>query len=223
MARPVTLFTGQWADLPLEALAKQASHWGFDGLELACWGDHFEVDRALESDGYVREKRALLDGLGLSCLAISNHLVGQCTCDPIDARHKDILPDRIWGDGDPEDRAGLRDPDRPPNPGSHPATPQLRLQFRSEPPHTPAHQPRLFPRGLQGPHLPRPHQGRPGSSGRPQQHPLLPSRFRGPSPRLGLRLPGQGRSPVGPGHEGTQSHRIPGAAFHRVGRLRHGP
>lgn len=102
MARPVTLFTGQWADMPLEALARQAGQWGFDGLELACWGDHFEVDRALESDGYVREKRALLEGLGLSCLAISNHLVGQCTCDPIDVRHKDILPGRIWGDGDPE-------------------------------------------------------------------------------------------------------------------------
>ncbi|MFM8289892.1 MAG: sugar phosphate isomerase/epimerase, partial [Planctomycetaceae bacterium] len=40
--RPVTLFTGQWADLSLEVLCKKASEWGFDGLELACWGDHFE-------------------------------------------------------------------------------------------------------------------------------------------------------------------------------------
>ena len=47
MARSVTLFTGQWADLPLEDLAAKAAGWGFDGLELACWGDHFEVDRAL--------------------------------------------------------------------------------------------------------------------------------------------------------------------------------
>ena len=54
MARPITLFTGQWADLPLEELAKKVSEWGFDGLELACWGDHFEVDKALEDDGYVR-------------------------------------------------------------------------------------------------------------------------------------------------------------------------
>ena len=36
MARPVTLFTGQWADLPLETLAEKASRMGFDGLELAC-------------------------------------------------------------------------------------------------------------------------------------------------------------------------------------------
>jgi len=44
MARPVTLFTGQWADLPLAKLAKKAADWGYDGLELACWGDHFDVD-----------------------------------------------------------------------------------------------------------------------------------------------------------------------------------
>jgi sugar phosphate isomerase/epimerase len=103
MSRPVTLFTGQWADLPLETLARKAGAWGFDGLELACWGDHFEVDKALESDGYVRKKRDLLEKHKLQCHAISSHLVGQCVCDdPIDNRHKSILPARIWGDGDPE-------------------------------------------------------------------------------------------------------------------------
>ncbi len=103
MSRPVTLFTGQWADLPLETLAQKASDWGFDGLELACWGDHFEVDKALEDDSYLREKRDLLDKHGLKYYSISTHLVGQCVCDdPIDNRHKGILPDRIWGDGDPE-------------------------------------------------------------------------------------------------------------------------
>jgi len=102
MPRPVTLFTGQWADLPLSDLVAKVSDWGFDGLELACWGDHFEVDKALEDDGYVRAKRDLLEQHGLSCFAISTHLVGQCVCDPIDARHETILPPRIWGDGDPE-------------------------------------------------------------------------------------------------------------------------
>jgi sugar phosphate isomerase/epimerase len=102
MPRPVTLFTGQWADLPLTALAQKVSEWGFDGLELACWGDHFEVDKALEDDGYVRQKRDLLEQHNLQCWAISNHLVGQCVCDPIDNRHKSILPPRLWGDGDPE-------------------------------------------------------------------------------------------------------------------------
>ncbi len=102
MGRPITLFTGQWADLPLETLAEKASAWGFDGLELACWGDHFEVDKALEDDAYVRSRWDILNKYGLKCFAISNHLVGQCVCDPIDQRHKGILPPRIWGDGDPE-------------------------------------------------------------------------------------------------------------------------
>lgn len=102
MARPVTLFTGQWADLPLEKLAEMVSGWGYDGLELACWGDHFEVDKALESDSYVRQKRDLLEKYGLNCWAISTHLVGQCVCDLIDERHKGILSPELWGDGDPE-------------------------------------------------------------------------------------------------------------------------
>jgi sugar phosphate isomerase/epimerase len=102
MARPVTLFTGQWADLPLEELAAKAGEWGFDGLELACWGDHFEVDRALAEPDYVTAKRELLEQHGLQCWALGAHLVGQATCDPIDARHEAILPPEIWGDGDPD-------------------------------------------------------------------------------------------------------------------------
>ena len=103
MARPVTLFTGQWADLPLDQLAEKAKSFGYDGLELACWGDHFEVDRALSEDGYVQSRWDILNKHGLKCFAISTHLVGQCVCDdPIDARHKGILPSRIWGDGSPE-------------------------------------------------------------------------------------------------------------------------
>jgi sugar phosphate isomerase/epimerase len=102
MARPVTLFTGQWADLPLEELAEKVAGWGFDGLELACWGDHFEVDRALGQDGYVEAKRELLERHGLRCWALGAHLVGQAICDPCDERHRAILPPDVWGDGDPE-------------------------------------------------------------------------------------------------------------------------
>jgi sugar phosphate isomerase/epimerase len=102
MARPVTLFTGQWADLPLEELAGKAARWGFDGLELACWGDHFEVDRALAEPDYVAGRRALLERHGLRCWALGAHLVGQAVCDPIDRRHEAILPPEVWGDGDPE-------------------------------------------------------------------------------------------------------------------------
>ncbi len=102
MARPVTLFTGQWADLPLEELADRCAQWGFDGLELACWGDHFEVDRALAERDYVRARRELLARHGLDCWTIGSHLVGQAVCDPIDERHSQILPPEVWGDGDPE-------------------------------------------------------------------------------------------------------------------------
>ena len=102
MARKVTLFTGQWADLPLEEIAKKASDFGYDGLELACWGDHFEVDKALEDDGYCQSRWDILKKYNLECYAISNHLVGQAVCDNIDARHQAILPEYVWGDGDPE-------------------------------------------------------------------------------------------------------------------------
>ena len=102
MARPVTLFTGQWADLPLEQVCNKARSFGYDGLELACWGDHFDVRTAAEDDSYCRTKWELLDRHDLSCFAVSNHLVGQAVCDRIDERHKAILPAHVWGDGDPE-------------------------------------------------------------------------------------------------------------------------
>ena len=102
MARPVTLFTGQWADLPIADLAAGVGAWGFDGVELACWGDHFEVDRAIADPGYVKAQRGLLDRHGLGCWALGGHLVGQAVADPIDARHRGILPPEVWGDGDPE-------------------------------------------------------------------------------------------------------------------------
>lgn len=102
MGRPVTLCTGQWADLPLEELAKKASSWGFDGLELACWGDHFDVAKALEDDKYCKTRHDILAKHGLKVWSISNHLVGQAVCDNIDERHKAILSPSIWGEGDPE-------------------------------------------------------------------------------------------------------------------------
>src|SRR5210317_305120 len=102
MARPVTLFTGQWADLPLATLAEKAASWGYDGLELACWGDHFDVREAVSDPDYCVKKRELLASHGLDVHAVSNHLVGQAVCDLIDARHESILPPHVWGDGDPE-------------------------------------------------------------------------------------------------------------------------
>jgi sugar phosphate isomerase/epimerase len=103
MPRPITLFTGQWADLPFEEVCQLASKWGYDGLEIACWGDHFEVDKALADPDYIPGRRALLEKHNLRCWTLSCHLTGQAVCDhPIDERHRGILPARIWGDGEPE-------------------------------------------------------------------------------------------------------------------------
>lgn len=100
MPRPVTLFTGQWADLPIIDMARMSAEFGYDGLELACWGDHFEVDRAISENDYCSQLKSLLDSHNLSCQAISAHLVGQAVCDRIDGRHRQILPAHVWGDGD---------------------------------------------------------------------------------------------------------------------------
>ena len=100
--RPVTIFTGQWADLPIAELLPKVKEMGYDGVELACWGDHFDVDAALNDSSYISDKWELLVSNGLNCYAISNHLVGQAICDNIDARHQAILPENIWQDGDPE-------------------------------------------------------------------------------------------------------------------------
>ncbi len=102
MPRPVTLFTGQWADLPFETLCNKAKSFGYDGLELATWGDHFDVPAALADPGYVKGRWDILRAHGLTAYAISAHLVGQCVCDRIDDRHKSILPPEVWADGDPE-------------------------------------------------------------------------------------------------------------------------
>jgi sugar phosphate isomerase/epimerase len=101
MARPVILFSGQWSDLPLEQLAAKASDWGYDGLDLCCWGDHLEVQRALSESDYCAKKLDLLARHDLSALVVSNHRVGQAVCDPIDSRHQALLPDYVWGDGRP--------------------------------------------------------------------------------------------------------------------------
>jgi len=100
MKRPVTLVTLQFGDLPFETVCQKAKSFGYDGLEIGCVGDHFEVDKA--DDAYCAAKRKILDKYGLKVFAISTHLVSQCVADRIDQRHKSILPPYIWGDGDPE-------------------------------------------------------------------------------------------------------------------------
>jgi len=101
MSRKIVLFSAQWADLTLEDFCIKAKSFGYDGVELSCWGDHFEVDKA--DQDYCDAKRDLLKKYDLKLFSISNHLVGQAVCDHIDERHKSILPDYVYGNGNPEE------------------------------------------------------------------------------------------------------------------------
>ena len=101
MARPITLFTGQWADLPLTTLAKKAATWGYDGLELACWGDHLDVFKGATDKKYCQKQLDILAKNKLKLFAISNHLAGQLVCDPnSDARSDGFAPKEAAGDAE---------------------------------------------------------------------------------------------------------------------------
>jgi sugar phosphate isomerase/epimerase len=93
------LYTLQWGDLSLETVCEKAKSFGYDGLELGL-PNHVDVRRT--DEGYYRGIKGLLEKHNLQLHAISTHLVGQAVCDRIDFRHQSILPDYIWGDGDPE-------------------------------------------------------------------------------------------------------------------------
>src|SRR5271167_282314 len=102
MPRPLLLFSHNWTDLTLEDLAGKASEWGYAGFELVCWGDHLEVQRAISEPDYCSAKLDLLSRYDLQTPVVSNHRVGQAVCDPVDARHRALVPDYVWGDGAPE-------------------------------------------------------------------------------------------------------------------------
>ena len=97
MARPVTLFTAQWADLPFEELCRKASAMGFDGLEIACWGDHMDLKRAAEDPEYVADRQRILAKYNLKCWALGAHLAGQCVADLYDPRLDNFAPAHCKG------------------------------------------------------------------------------------------------------------------------------
>src|SRR6476646_2206098 len=102
MPRPIILFSGPFADVPLADLAAKAAEWGYAGLELCCWGDHLEVQHALGDPDYSSSRLAQLADHDLQCPVLANHRVGQAVCDRIDDRHRPLVPDYVWGDGEPE-------------------------------------------------------------------------------------------------------------------------
>lgn len=96
MARPVTIFTGQWTDLSFEDLCKKMAGFGYDGLEIAT-GDHLDVRRAAEDPAYVADRKATLARYGLKCWAIGAHLAGQCVGDLWDPRLDNFAPAPVKG------------------------------------------------------------------------------------------------------------------------------
>jgi len=97
MARPVTIFTGQWADLPFEEACKLISSMGYDGVELCTWGDHMDVFKVVEDPAHLKYKKDTLAKYNLVCHAISCHLAGQCVGDAIDERHNGFAPSSAAG------------------------------------------------------------------------------------------------------------------------------
>ena len=100
MGRQITLFTGQWADLPFEEICSKAKAFGYDGLEIACWGDHMEVDKAVADPGYVNERKRMLEDNGLATFALGAHLAGQCVGDASDPRLDGFAPAALAGDSE---------------------------------------------------------------------------------------------------------------------------
>jgi sugar phosphate isomerase/epimerase len=97
MARPVTIFTGQWADLPFDVMCGKIASFGYDGVEIACWGDHLDLKKAATDPKYVEGRKAILKKHGLKCWAIGTHLVGQCVGDLWDSRLDGFAPSSMAG------------------------------------------------------------------------------------------------------------------------------
>ncbi len=96
MARPVTIFTGQWADLGLEEMCRTAKDMGYDGLEIASWGQ-IDLQKAAEDPEYVKNLKSTLEKYGLGCWAIGAHLPGQCVGDVWDPRLDGFAPPELAG------------------------------------------------------------------------------------------------------------------------------
>ncbi|SHH16843.1 Sugar phosphate isomerase/epimerase [Anaerosphaera aminiphila DSM 21120] len=95
MGRLLTLMTAQWADLELEEICSKAKEFGYDGLELACWGNHLDPKRAAEDDEYVAEVKELLNKYDLKCVALCTHIIGQCVGDYNDPRLNGFAPPEL--------------------------------------------------------------------------------------------------------------------------------
>ena len=95
--------TCRWRSWPSKAAA-----WGFDGLELACWGDHFDVDEALADPTATRTAAARSSTATASSASRSRRTSSarRSATRSTSVTGRSCRPD-VWGDGDPE---GVRQP-----------------------------------------------------------------------------------------------------------------
>ncbi len=99
MARPITLFTAQFSDMPFEKLCRFAADCGYDGLEISTMGGYLDIEEAAKSKKYCDALLKKLDHYHLKLWAISNHFAGQLVCDPDnDARSDCFAPAKCAGD-----------------------------------------------------------------------------------------------------------------------------
>ena len=99
MARPVTIFTGQWADLGLEEMCRTAKDMGYEGLEIASWGQ-IDLQKAAEDTEYISDLQGTREKYELGCWAIGAHLPGQCVGDVWDPRLDGFAPAELAGKPD---------------------------------------------------------------------------------------------------------------------------
>jgi len=100
MSRPVTLFSGQWVDIPFEKFCEKARAFGYDGIEIACQGDHLDIKKAATDLKYTEERKNILKNFGLKAWAIGTHHLGHCVSGNFDPRVNGFVPSNLAGKGE---------------------------------------------------------------------------------------------------------------------------
>lgn len=93
--RLVTLCTAQWADLEFDELCRTAAEMGYDGIEIATWGNSFDLDKADSDDQYIDFIKKTLKKHKLVSKALAMHIIGQCVGDAPDPRLNNFAPARL--------------------------------------------------------------------------------------------------------------------------------
>jgi len=108
MGRLVSIFTGQFADIPLKELVHMVKSWGYDAVELCTWGDHMDVDKGATDLDYAKAQKKIIEDAGLKISAISCHLQGQLVCDlNNDIRSDGFAPKELAGNAETKRAWGI--------------------------------------------------------------------------------------------------------------------